>query len=210
MSGKEPACQRRRPKSHGFNPWVTKIPWRRKWQPTPVFLPGKAHGQKSLVGCSPCGCKGSDTTEVTQFTQFTSGNTGCLCWFSRFLKELEDPFLHLKLLHCILYENLSFKPQGTFEFQWILLSFLLTVSNQRWAKHWLIAEPECHLSYKNWDHPLLAVQFVQQWQTVSGNVKTGEDPIFWSHRHSAMIPPSSTHDKNPLAKFLTLYPSGHH
>ena len=37
----------------GFNPWVRKIPWRRKWQPTPVFLPGKSHGQRSLVGYSP-------------------------------------------------------------------------------------------------------------------------------------------------------------
>jgi len=36
-----------------FNPWVRKIPWRRAWQPTPVFLPGKSHGQRSLVGYSP-------------------------------------------------------------------------------------------------------------------------------------------------------------
>ena len=34
----------------GFDPWVGKIPWKRKWQPTPVFLPGKFHGQRSLVG----------------------------------------------------------------------------------------------------------------------------------------------------------------
>ena len=46
-----------------FNPWMRKIPWRRKWRPTPVFLPGKYYGQRSLVGCSPLGCKGSDTTE---------------------------------------------------------------------------------------------------------------------------------------------------
>ena len=38
-------------------------PWRRKWQPTPVFLPRKFHGQRSLVGYSPCGCKELDTTE---------------------------------------------------------------------------------------------------------------------------------------------------
>ena len=37
----------------GFNSWVRKIPWRKKWQPTPVFLPGKSHGQRSLVGYSP-------------------------------------------------------------------------------------------------------------------------------------------------------------
>ena len=47
----------------GFNPWVRKIPWRRKWQPTPVFLPGKSHGWRSLVGYSPWGRKESDTTE---------------------------------------------------------------------------------------------------------------------------------------------------
>ena len=40
--------------------------WRRKWQPTPVFLPGESHGPRSLVGCSPWGCTESDTTEVTQ------------------------------------------------------------------------------------------------------------------------------------------------
>ena len=40
-----------------FNPWVGKIPWRRKWQPTPVFLPGESHGQRSLVGPSPWGRK---------------------------------------------------------------------------------------------------------------------------------------------------------
>ena len=46
-----------------FDPWVKKIPWRRKWQPTPVFLPGKFHGQRSLAGCRPWGRKESDTAE---------------------------------------------------------------------------------------------------------------------------------------------------
>ena len=49
----------------GFDPWVGKIPWKRAWQPTPVFLPGEAHGQRSLVGYSLCGCKESDVTEVS-------------------------------------------------------------------------------------------------------------------------------------------------
>ena len=56
--------QCRRP---GFDPWVGKIPWRRKWQPTPVFLPGKSHGQRSLVGYRPWGRKESDTTERLHF-----------------------------------------------------------------------------------------------------------------------------------------------
>ena len=52
--------QCRRPE---FNPWVGKIPWRREWQFISVSLPGEFHGQKSLVGYSPWGCKESDTTE---------------------------------------------------------------------------------------------------------------------------------------------------
>ena len=63
LSGKESACQCRRCERRGFYPWVGKIPWRRKWQPTVVFLPGEAHGQRGLVGYSPGGCKASDTTE---------------------------------------------------------------------------------------------------------------------------------------------------
>ena len=49
-SDKESACQCRRHRRSGFDPWVRKIPWRREWQPTPVFLPGEFHGQRSLVG----------------------------------------------------------------------------------------------------------------------------------------------------------------
>ena len=49
---KEPACQCRRHKTPAFNPWVRKIPWRRAWQPTSVFLPGKPHGQRSLMDYS--------------------------------------------------------------------------------------------------------------------------------------------------------------
>ena len=46
-----------------FDPWVWKIPWRRKWQPTPVFLPGESHGQRNLAGYSPGGHKEPDMTE---------------------------------------------------------------------------------------------------------------------------------------------------
>ena len=56
-SGKQPVCQCRRQKRHRFNPWVWKMPWRRKWQPTPVFLPGESHRQRSLAGHSPRGHK---------------------------------------------------------------------------------------------------------------------------------------------------------
>ena len=62
LSCKEYACQCRRHKRHGLDPWVGKIPWRRKGEPTPVFLPGKFCGQKVLAGYSTWGCKESDTT----------------------------------------------------------------------------------------------------------------------------------------------------
>ena len=62
---KESTCQCRRHRIHGFVPWVKKISWRRKWQPTPVVSPGKSHGQRRLAGYSPWGPKESDMTEHT-------------------------------------------------------------------------------------------------------------------------------------------------
>ena len=69
LSGKESACQCKRHRRQGFDVWVRKIPWRRKWQPTPVFLLGKFHGQRSLVGYSPRGHKKSDMTDTLTQTQ---------------------------------------------------------------------------------------------------------------------------------------------
>ena len=68
-SGKEPTYQCRRLKRRWFDPWVGKIPWRRAWQPTPVFLPGESHGQRSLAGYSPWGHKESDRTERLNTTK---------------------------------------------------------------------------------------------------------------------------------------------
>ena len=73
LSGKESTCQCRRWK---FDPWVGKIPLRRKRQPTPAFLPGKSHGQKSPAGYSPWDSKESDETEhiYTQQVRRTLGS----------------------------------------------------------------------------------------------------------------------------------------
>ena len=65
-SVKEPTWLCRRPKRPGFDPWVRKIPWRRTWQPTPVFLPEESHAQSSLAGYRPQGCKELDAAEVTE------------------------------------------------------------------------------------------------------------------------------------------------
>ena len=66
--GKESTCNVGDTGRHGLNPQVGKIPWRRAWQTIPVFLPGKLHGQRNLVGYSPWGHKELDTTEVTEHT----------------------------------------------------------------------------------------------------------------------------------------------
>ena len=82
LSGKEFTCQCRRHRRCGFDSWVGKIPWRRKWQPTPVFLPEKFHGPRSLVGCSPLGCRvGHDWAISLHF--FTS------CSHSLFMRLLK-------------------------------------------------------------------------------------------------------------------------
>ena len=73
LSGKESTCPYRR---HGFDPWVMKIPWRRQWQPTPVFLPGEFHRQRSLAGHSPWGCKELNETKQQQQWVITT------CFFS--------------------------------------------------------------------------------------------------------------------------------
>ena len=62
-SSKESICQCRRHKKLEFDPWVRNIPWKREWQPTPIYLPGKSHGQRSLVGYSLWACKELDMTK---------------------------------------------------------------------------------------------------------------------------------------------------
>ena len=67
---KESTCQCRRCKRFGFDSWIVKIPWWRKWQPTPVLLPEKSHGQRSLVDYSPWDRKEFHTTEQVTTQQY--------------------------------------------------------------------------------------------------------------------------------------------
>ena len=70
---------------YGFDSWVRKIPRSRKWQPTAVFLPGKSHGQRSLVGHSPWGCKKLDTTTK-------NNNIFALCLLKTYLQAFKMRF----------------------------------------------------------------------------------------------------------------------
>ena len=80
-AGKEPACQCRRHRRHGFDPWVGKIPWRREWLHTPIFLPRKFHGQRSLEATVHGGHKELDMTECTYtYSQVTGAQGTPRCW----------------------------------------------------------------------------------------------------------------------------------
>ena len=96
LSGKESACQGRRCKRHRFDPWVGKIPQRRKWHPTPVFLPEKFHGQKSPSGYSPWGHKESDmtATEDNTMKQYTGIKKEQI--FKKFKKEKKEQIVAYK------------------------------------------------------------------------------------------------------------------
>ena len=69
LSGQRIRLQCRRRRRRGFDSLIRKIPWRKAWQPTPVFLLGESHGQRSLVGQGPQIPKGSNMTEVTEHTR---------------------------------------------------------------------------------------------------------------------------------------------
>ena len=80
LSGKESACWYRRCQRHGFDPWVRKTPWRRKWQSTPL-LSGESHEQRNLTGCHPWDHKKSDVTWVTEH------NTCCTISFQDVIRK---------------------------------------------------------------------------------------------------------------------------
>ena len=79
-------------KRHGFNPWVGKIFWRKKWQPTLVFLPGKFYGQRNLVGYSLWGHRELDTSEHTCIQHTPYEQIAPSCFFS--LHGIQLTYVH--------------------------------------------------------------------------------------------------------------------
>ena len=127
LSGKEPACQCRSRRRCRFDPWVRKIPWRRKWQPAPVFLPGESHGRRSLEGYSPRGHRvGHDCARMQavisfQFFRASSSNPECEIalavdcgdshgkqWFALPIKADMDCQLAMHQAQCLHFASLSY------------------------------------------------------------------------------------------------------
>ena len=90
--GKEASCQCRRHKRCGFSPCVGKIPWRKKWQPTPVFLPGDSQGWGSM-GLQSTGSQRVGCTEATAHTTHRKVSDWCSTWCSAFTYSCASDFL---------------------------------------------------------------------------------------------------------------------
>ena len=95
-SRQELACQCRRCKRRVFDPRVKKIPWRRAWQPTPVFLPGEFYGQRSLAGYSLWGCKESELCDLADMYTWSSEKF-LLNHFSEKKKNVYSPHTHISV-----------------------------------------------------------------------------------------------------------------
>ena len=121
-SGKESACQCRRCKRCGFDPWVRKIPWSRKWQPTSVFLPGKFQVLKSLAGYSPWAVTESDTLSM---------HSPSLHWipFSPLSKTIQIPLWSLFLGSRFCSIGLCIWPSTNSN-----LCLLLQIDNRNWSQ----------------------------------------------------------------------------
>ena len=136
LSGKESACQCRK---RGFSPWVGKISWRRKWQPTPVFLPGKFHGHRSLAGYSPWGLK-----ELVTTSQLNNNVKTSLCLSPVLLFSVSFGKLFLTMSICLnLLLWAEYLLKASFFVAFAKLEILLCIyilSNCSWYKNMKFSE----------------------------------------------------------------------
>ena len=138
-SGKESACQCKRHKWWGFNPWAGKTSWSRKRQPTPTFLSGKFHGQRSLVGYSPGCLEESDTTEQLNTAQLIP---------TLFLYSTHFPTLPFKYFTSPLFRSLISSPP--YWFSAVGLNSYSTKKTERIRKELPeLPEKNCHWVYPN-------------------------------------------------------------
>ena len=133
LSGKEPICQCRRQRRCRFDPWAGKIPWRRAWWPTPVFLSGESRGQRSLVDYSPWGHKELDTTERLS----RSERVRSVMWSVNHAYAMKSKFMFIESVlpsnHLILCCLLLFLPS--------IFPSIRVFSNElalciKWPKYW--------------------------------------------------------------------------
>ena len=150
----------------GFYPWVGKIPRRRKWQPTPVFLPAKSHGRRSLAGYSLWGCKESDTTEQLHIHLLQHSNKRAL-FKKNVISNVSKGILMLVAQSCpSLCTLMNCSPPGSYVYgilqarglEWVAISFSRGSSQPRdWTLRsyiadgfftiWVTREAQSYLKY---------------------------------------------------------------
>ena len=94
---KQPVCQCRKHKRSGFDPWVGKIPWRRAWQSSPIFLSGESHWQRSLAGYSPLSCKELQRDLASMHTSFAEWNWSQVASACSDLKQVFSCWLEIEV-----------------------------------------------------------------------------------------------------------------
>ena len=135
----------------GFDPWVGKIPWRREWLSTPVFLPVESHGQRSLVGNSPWNCKELDRTKWLTLSLTTIQPwTRCQYphgWSAKFIcnPEINTPSALLVIYGHVQSRKYLSHPTNTFSC-WGLTrcDFLPSWFNSHTINRVLLAVSQCH------------------------------------------------------------------
>ena len=141
LSGKESACQCR---GWGFNPWVGKIPWRRKQHLTSVFLPGKSYGWRTMVGYSPQGCEELDTTGWLNNKLFKPPSLGYFALGST-SKLTDSPFCNLYLLlPCPNWSSLLSLTSQVFSAELLHLRLSLIHRTPSSRVLWFNSEINCH------------------------------------------------------------------
>ena len=142
-SGKEPTCQCRRCE---LDPWFGKILCRRKYQPTPVFLPGKFHEERSLAGYSSWGLKELDMTEWLNWTE--QHYYGFLLWYVKW-KSTKSPLFYKVKLSKLLTTTQNEKVPGLMESEpdWIYPDEWIMVLSQLWARVFGLKIPQSVFSH---------------------------------------------------------------
>ena len=133
-SGKESACQCRRHKRCGFHPWIGKIPWRRKWQPIPVFLPGKSHGQRRLAGYSPWDLKSQ--TQLNDWAHMLLSLSCSESWLFKIHSYCLPQRIALDQLYVPSLEGYDPFPWWAELNQWVTVRRKGQSSGSRWVTLW--------------------------------------------------------------------------
>ena len=195
LSGKESSCQGRILRKHKFNSWVGKIPWRRKWQPIPVFLPGKFHGQRRLEGWSSWGLKELDTAELLSRHGNEPTKATCIGSCRTSLTQLLSPQLTPKQGH----HKQGHHKQGHRSSQFFMAPFLNLKNRHIWLcrQTWMWLPQSLTVFTPLCDALFFSMSGI--WEFIISNSVDKSDTVYVIMFHKSIIP---TFQKDALPGWL--------